>query len=63
MFSQSSNVYNSSSAKNLQQQTELGSSLPELKDIVQCFTNRQIDVGKSYCIIFFIAFILILFII
>ncbi|XP_028050983.2 dynein regulatory complex subunit 5 [Monomorium pharaonis] len=43
-FSQSSNVYNSPSAKSLQQQPEVGSSFP--KDIVQRFTGRQIDADE-----------------
>lgn len=47
-LSQSSKVYNSLSAKNLQQQPEVGSSFAEPKDIVQRFAGRQIDAGKSY---------------
>lgn len=53
-FSQSSNVYNSLSTKNLQQQQKAGSSFPEPKE--QRFTGIQIDAGKSYCIIFLFSY-------
>ncbi|KYN01070.1 T-complex-associated testis-expressed protein 1 [Cyphomyrmex costatus] len=53
-FSQSSYVYNSFSAKNLQQQPEVRSSFAEPKDIVQRFSGRQIDAEKSYCITLYV---------
>lgn len=55
----STNVYNSSSAKNLQQHPEVGPSSSDSTNIVNHFTGRQIDVGKSCCTTFFVRYIAI----
>nr|XP_012231218.1 PREDICTED: T-complex-associated testis-expressed protein 1 [Linepithema humile] len=46
-FCRRNSVDNSSSAKSLQQQSEVGSSFPEPKGIVNRFTGEQIDVGEQ----------------
>lgn len=56
-FSRSRDVYNSSSAKDLQQHPEAGPSFLESTGIVNYFTGRQIDAGKSCCTTFFVRYI------